>query len=201
MVFLLLELFFIVALLFVIIMTAYFVIYKKHINKAITEKNNSSHIKMFPPYIIAIILTVVFLVFLVYFVSVSRTSHGGVGVTSLPLNEYLEEVDTPEISEWVTEDTNYDNKAYILKHRSETVTHYLIYVPYAANKSEINVQQSINLFGETLSLKIEATDGDRGNHAILVTYTGENELNLKINYGGQDIDCVISETEYSLELE
>lgn len=201
MIFLLLGLLLIAALLFVIIMSAYFAVYKKHINKAIIEKNNSSHIKMFPPYIIAIILTVVFLIIFVYFISASRISHGGVGVTSLPLNEYLEEVDTPEISEWVTEDTNYDNKAYILKHRSEMVTHYLIYVPYAANKSEINVQQSTNLFGETLSLKIEATDGDRGNHAILVTYTGENELNLEINYGGQDIDCVISETEYSLELE
>lgn len=203
MAFLLLGLIFIVVLLFIAVMAVYFVIYRWNINKAVIEKS-SPHIRMVPPYKIAVILVVIMLLVIVYIFAAINTSHGSVGVTSLPLNEYLEEVDTPEIDEWIVENTSDDNKAYILQHRNDlqnnAIVHYLIYVPYAADNSEIAVQQSTDLFGETVTLKFEATDGNRGNTAVLVTYVGSNNLKIKINYGGQNMDYIISETEYSLDL-
>lgn len=203
MVFWFLGLIFIAVFVFISVMTVYFVVYKWNINKAVAEKD-IPHIRMVPPYKIVVLLSVIILLVIVYILSTVNTSHGSVGVTSLPLNEYLQEVDTPEIDEWIVKNTHDDNKAYILQNRNEMqnkeVIYYLVYVPYAADNSDISVQQSTNLFGETVTLNFEATDGNRGNMAVLVTYVGSNNLKIKINYGGQTMDYVISEVEYSLDL-
>lgn len=188
---------------FIAIMAVYFAIYRRNINKAVMKKSNPP-IRMVPPYKMTVILLVMMLLMLVYMLAASPASHGSVGVTSLPLNEYLEEIDTPEIGEWLVENTSDDNKAYILQHRNNlpnnAIIHYLVYVPYAADNSKISVHQSTDLFGETVTLKFEAADGNRGNAAVLVTYVGSNNLKIKINYGGQNMDSTISETEYPLDI-
>lgn len=70
------------------------------------------------------------LLVIIYIFAAINTSHKSVGVTSLPQNEYLEEVDTPEIDEWIVENTSDDNKTYIVQHKNDlqnnAIVHYLI---------------------------------------------------------------------------
>lgn len=191
------------AVLFGGVMALYLIIYKRNINKAVTEKN-TTHIRMVPPYKIAILLSVIVLLVIVYLFSAIHTSYGSVGVTSLPLKEYLQEADTPEINEWLANKTKDDNKAYILKSKANpdnTEVRYLVYVPYAADNSKISVQRSSNLFGETVTLNFEAAEGNRGDTAVFVTYAGGNRLNIKINYGGRNMESIISEIDCSIDIE
>lgn len=192
----------IIAIFLSVVMTVYFQIYKRNINKVFTN-SEKPHTRMIPPYKIASMLVVVFLILIIAVILllfVFKESPGGVGATSLPLDAYLREVNNPKIEEWFADHVDHDGKAYILKHKEDSKIYHLIYIPCVADGANISIRQSSSLFGNTVTLDYEAKDGNRGNYVTLVTYTGNNPFKIELYYGGKKVDRVISEAEYPIKL-
>lgn len=196
----------ILTIIMAVFLSVYFLIYKRNINKVVMDKEKKRR-RMIPPFKMAFILLIVLLLLImaVIYLLCAELPPGSLGVTSLPLDAYLEEVDNPEIDEWLSDNVKDDEKAYVLQHHTDDYgddakTYFLVYIPCAANDAYISVNQSLSLFRETIILDYEAKEGDRGNLVALVTYTGGNPLKLKLSYGEHGIETVISETDYPIKL-
>lgn len=189
-------------ILLVAVIMVFLALNKRNVIRAVTGNSTTSI------HVILTLIGILLFAFVLYavfcFLSAANTSHGSVGVTSLPLDEYLQEVDTPQIREWLDENVNDEKKAYILKHREDlqdnVKANYLIYLPYDIDNRRISVDQSTNLFGGTVTLSFEKTDQDMGRIAVLVTYEGDSHVKLKINYDGNRMEYIVSEVDYPLEL-
>lgn len=192
----------IIAIFLSIAMAIYFQIYKQNINRVFTNREKP-HTRMIPPYKIASMLFAAFLILTIaaiFILSAFKESPGGVGVTSLPLDEYLQEVENPQIEEWLSDNVDDNRKAYILKHKDDSKIYHLVYIPCVADGANISIRQSSSLFGNTVTLDYEAKDGNRGNYVTLVTYTGNDPLKIELYYGGKKVDSVTFEVEYPIKL-
>lgn len=189
-------------ILLVAVMIVFFFMNKRNIVRTVTGNSTTSM------HVILLLIGILLFAFVLYavfcFLSAANTSHGSVGVISLPLDEYLQEVDAQQIREWLDENVNDEKKAYILKHREDfkdnAKVNYLICLPYNIDNRRISVDQSTNLFGETVTLSFEKTDQDMDRTAVLVTYEGDSHVKLKIHYDGHEMEHLVSEVDYSLEL-
>ena len=151
-----------------------------------------------------ILIPVLLIVVMVLSLSTFSATSGGTGVTSLPIDEYLQEVNQPQIEEWLDNcGENYDH-AYGLKHEStlgeQVMVQYLVYMPRLVEHPQISIGTSSGLFGRTLRLNVADSKGDGGNTLLLITYTGDSTPKLKLYYEGARVDCEITNVEYSLNL-
>lgn len=129
---------------------------------------------------------------------------GGVGVTSLPIDDYLSEVDNPQVKAWLDGCGERFDTACALRHEStdgETVrVRYLIYLPCLADDPQVSIADSSNLFGRTVTLRFPAETGNAGNTLLLVTCTGDGVPKLRLYYGGERVQCEITDVDYPIGL-
>lgn len=129
---------------------------------------------------------------------------GGAGVTSLPVGEYLAEMDNPEIEAWLADafEGEYDT-AYVLRHTTEgeesTRTEFLIYFPRLVDLPSISVGTGSGLLGgQRLELAFENENGSTGNTVVLATCEGDGGVKLILTYDGEKVPCQISDVGYDL---
>ncbi len=143
------------------------------------------------------------------FLDSAPAAEGGAGVTSLPVNDYLEQMEDrqgrEQISQWLAECGEELDTAYILrreerKEDGERQACYLVYLPRLSEGAGIGVGVSSGWLGVTVTVDCAASEGGMGNQLLLVTWTGEEKEKLKIRYGGKNLDCEITETDFSLEI-
>lgn len=151
-----------------------------------------------------ILIPVLLIVVMVLSLSTFSATSGGTGVTSLPIDEYLQEVNQPQIEEWLDNSgENYDH-AYALRHEStsgeQVMVQYLVYMPRLVENPQISIGTSSGLFGRTLRLDVADSKGDGGNTLMLITCTGDSAPKLKLYYDGTRVDSEITDVEYSLNL-
>lgn len=155
--------------------------------------------------LIAVVLIPVILIAVsIFSFSAFTPSTGSTGVTSLPIDDYLQQADRPQIEAWLdTCVADYDG-AYALKNKTvrgdQVEVLYLIYMPRLTEMPQISVSPQSGLFGNTLSLEITAESGSTGNTLLLVTCTGTSAQNLALYYGGDRVDCTVTEVDYPLGL-
>lgn len=137
-------------------------------------------------------------------------AEGGAGVTSLPVNDYLEQMEDrqgrEQISQWLAECGKELDAAYILRREEradngERQVRYLVYLPRLSEGSEIGVGVSSGWLGVTVTVDCAASERGMGSQLLLVTWTGEEKERLEIRYGGRAVDCRITETDLSLEMD
>lgn len=129
---------------------------------------------------------------------------GGAGVTSLPVGEYLAEMDNPEIEAWFADafEGEYDT-AYVLRHTTEgeerTRTEFLIYFPRLVDLPSISVGTGPGLLGsQRLELAFEDENGSTGNTVVLATCEGDGGAKLILTYDGEKVPCQITDVDYDL---
>lgn len=133
-------------------------------------------------------------------------SSGTTGVTSMPVDEYLHEVNNPQIEEWLNSCGEDYDKAYVLRNEAsygeegQVKVQYLVYMPRVAEDSQMSMGTSAGMFGDTFELKIGDSRGNRGNTVILVTWTGDAAPKLKLYYGGDRVKCEITDVDYPVGL-
>lgn len=133
------------------------------------------------------------------------SSAGGVtGVTSLPVDEYLQEVDSAQINEWMGDVGDDYSKAYALQNTGtsgqSTQVHYLIYMPCLSDNPQLSIDTSSGLFGQTTNLHITSSDPSVGNTLLLLTCSGNAASKFEIYYNGQRMNCEITKVDYPLGL-
>lgn len=148
--------------------------------------------------LIPILLIIIMILSFSKFKPTSRAT----GVTSLPVDEYLKELDNEHINNWFEASGESLDTAYVLRHEStsgdQVKVLYLIYLPCLAENHQVSIGSSADLFGHTLKLQFTDDNGNAGNTLILATCIGEQKLS--IYYDGQKVDCEITEVDYSLAL-
>ncbi len=122
----------------------------------------------------------------------SFSSSGSSGITSLTIDDYMQEMQNDEIEAWFESVGDDYNKAYILEHQTETEdgvrVRYLIYLPKLVENPSPSFGTSSDLFGNTFKIEFDDQNGSGGNTFVLATYTGEDAPELKIYYDGKRID-------------
>lgn len=151
-----------------------------------------------------ILIPILLIIMMVFSFSAFSTSSGAAGVTSIPVDEYLQEADNPQIKEWLDGCSEDSSKAYVLKHEStqddEIKIHYLVYLPQLVEQPQVSISPATGMFGHTLKLEFPDENGNAGNTILLITCSGEPSSKLKIYYGGNKVNCEITEVDYSLDI-
>lgn len=162
--------------------------------------------KMLGKILVAIIIVPVLLI-VIMFISLAgfQSLTGLSGVTTLPVDEYLQLAQNPQIEQWLTECGDEYSKAYALRNErvedGEINVNYLIYIPRLSEMPEVRIEPATGIFGNTLRLIFEPGNRNLGNTLVLVTCKGEKNQKLDIRFEeDQRIDCKITEVSYSLEL-
>lgn len=154
--------------------------------------------------IAVIFIPVILILVMVFSFSAFTSSSGGIGVTSLPIDEYLQEVDNTQIKAWLDGCGNETDKAYVLRNvitsEKQTEVQYLIYMPCLTEMPHISIGQHSGLLSRTINLEIANDSGNAGNTLLLVSCIWDAAPNLKISYAGSKIDCETTDVNYSLAL-
>ena len=154
--------------------------------------------------VVILIPVLLILVLLLSFGAFSAGGGGGAGVTSLPVGEYLDEMDDPDIEAWFNSGfaEDYDT-AYVLRHVAEreegTRTEFLIYFPRLVDQPSISVGTGSGLLGgQELKLAFEDENGSTGNTVVLATCEGDGGVKLVLTYDGKKVPCQITDVDYNL---
>ena len=154
--------------------------------------------------VVILIPVLLILVLLLSFGAFSAGGDGGAGVTSLPVGEYLDEMDNPNIEAWFDSGfaEDYDT-AYVLRHVAEgeedTRTEFLIYFPRLADQPSISVGTGSGLLGgQELKLAFEDENGSTDNTVVLATCSGDGGAKLTLTYDGKKVPCQITDVDYDL---
>ncbi len=138
--------------------------------------------------------------------ALSYTSAGaGVSTTTLTADDYLQEMDNPQIAAWLDSCKGGEDAAYILQSGQELGpgqyrSRYLIYIPGLRWDTELDMSQDSGLFGTSLKLDLAGGSGSQ-DAVLLVTCTGENtDPRLVITLDGQRLPCRYTHVEYPLGL-
>ncbi len=120
------------------------------------------------------------------------SSSGASSITSLPVDEYLAEMQNEEIEAWFkTVGGDYD-KAYVLEHRTavgdDVRTRFLIYMPKVVENHPKSFGTSSGLLGKTLKIDFHEAHRSGGNTFMLATYVGAGSAKLKIYYDGKRVE-------------
>ena len=154
--------------------------------------------------VVILIPVLLILVLLLSFGAFSAGGGGGAGVTSLPVGEYLDEMDDPRIEAWFNSGFAEDyNTAYVLRHTIEgedrTQTEFLIYFPRLVDQPSISVGTGSGLLGgQKLELAFEDANGSTGNTVVLATCEGDGGAKLVLTYDGEKVPCQITDVDYNL---
>ncbi len=143
--------------------------------------------------VLAVILAIPLIyIILAIFSMVSFSSSGASSITSLTVDDYLQQMQNDEIEAWFASVGDDHNKAYILEHQTQTEdgvrVRYLIYLPKLVGNHAPSFDTSGGLFGNTFKIEFDDQIGSGGNTFILATYTGESVPELKIYYDGKLVD-------------
>lgn len=128
------------------------------------------------------------------------------GVTSLSLDDYLQETNNPEIVEWlkecVAEHGGETDRAYILRNKSrddgQLRVRYLVYMPCLAELPRISIGADSGFFGRTVDIRIAPESGMKGNTLLVITCDGTALPRLRLFYGSDKIKCEIMDVEYGV---
>ena len=154
--------------------------------------------------VVILIPVLLILVLLLSFGAFSAGGGGGAGVTSLPVGEYLDEMDDPDLEAWFNSGFAEDyNTAYVLRHVAEgeegTRTEFLIYFPRLVDQPSISVGTGSGLLGgQELKLAFEDENGSTGNTVVLATCSGDGGAKLTLTYDGKKVPCQITDVDYDL---
>lgn len=153
---------------------------------------------------VVLIPMLLLVVMVLSFTGFSSTAGGITGVTSLPVDDYLQEVGNPQIEQWIDNSGDEYSKAYVLQNESlsgeSAQAHYLVYMPCLAGNPQISIGTSSNLFGRTTKLELTDNNSSGGNTLLLITCSGKNASKIEIYYNGQRINCEITKVDYPLRL-
>lgn len=143
--------------------------------------------------VLAVIVAVPLLyILLAIFSMVSLTSTGSSSITVISVDDYLQEMQSPQIEAWFASAGGDPDTAYILEHQadySEGVrVRYLIYLPKLTEDHRCDFDTGGGLFGNTFDIRFEDDGGDGGGIFILATYTADAVPKLKIDYNGKRVD-------------
>ena len=135
---------------------------------------------------------------------------GGTGVTSLPIADYLEENDVPQIREWLDDcsvSLDLTSASALVSQSTEgdlTLTRYLVYLPAAPDQPQRSIAPSRRLFSESISIEVKSSSDSigGGNTLLLVSHTCDRKKapSLKLRYNGQRVDCRFLEADFPLGL-
>lgn len=153
---------------------------------------------------IVVIPLVILLFFIIFSVSSFSSVGSSAGVTSLPINEYLDEIDHYEpIEQWLTEEKDDSNKAYILCYSDENDDsdnpeyQYLIYWPQMADMPSLSIHPSSGFFENTTEISI-LPDGSNLGNTVLIVHSSDEKIRL---YDGDNaIECEIINVSFPVEL-
>ncbi len=140
--------------------------------------------------VLAVIIAIPLIyVIIAIFSMVSISSSGASSITSLTVDDYMQEMQNDEIEAWFESVGDNYNTAYILEHQTETEdgvrVRYLIYLPKLVENASASFGTSGGLFSDTFKIEFDNQNGSGGNTFILATYTGESVPELKIYYDGK----------------
>lgn len=161
--------------------------------------------RVLPKILLAVILIPVLLIVAALLAFSSLTVKGGGGVTSLPVDDYLQTVDQPAIAAWLDTCGGELGRAYALRHADtpdagERRVRYLIYLPGLAEGAPVSVAFDSGLFSDTLQLGCGSAPGGRGNTLLLATCTSERTPGLRLTLDGRTVPCQIIDTDCPLGL-
>lgn len=162
--------------------------------------------------LIAVILIPVLLVIAgIFLFSVAGTaSVGSAGLTTMPTEEYLQEIKdaglpSASIEKWLDSCGEDQDKAYVLRNiqkgetEEETIVQYLIYMPRMSRLPSVSVWPNEGWFGEKLRLAVHADRGETGDTVAIATTRGRGNTKLEIDFGENErIDCEITDVAYKL---
>lgn len=148
---------------------------------------------------VIILVPILLIIISIFSFSAVSSSSAQAGITSLPVDDYLQEAGNPEIEEWLNSCGKSYDKAYVLRHIStsdgQVTTRYLVYMPRLTQYPKIAISPSSGLFGNTLRLDIQDSTQNSGNTLLSITYINDTSPNLKIYYNGQKAACEITDTD------
>lgn len=154
---------------------------------------------------VVILVPILFIVLTVGSFLAFSGSSGRSGVTSVAVDEYLHQVNNPEIEKWFSGIGKASDKAYALRQESsfgedgQIQVQYLIYMPWVAEFSKSSIGTSAGWFGPTLKLGIGDSRGGSATF-ILLTWTGDKVPKLKLYYDGAPVSCEIMDVNYPIGL-
>ena len=128
----------------------------------------------------------------------------GSGVTTLPVDEYIQETGYSQVEDWISGLSLDADEAGVLRYEQEngeeTVTQFLIYMPVLEEFPDISITPCSGFFGATLELDISSSGESGGNTLIVATCEGRRAADLDIIYNGSAVSQQTTEVDYPLEL-
>lgn len=173
--------------------------YQDDIQSPVRRKDNA----LWKILILLIVVPIVLILILIVLFSVSGSS-GGIGMAEIGIEDYLEAVDEPKIEAWLEDCDKNSEEAYVLKYMTEKEEYeqvrYLVYIPEITEKFNYAPNLKTGLFGTTLEAEFENVDGATGNRLILLTCTGDSDINLKLKLDDEKLEYEMIEVDYSVAL-
>lgn len=126
---------------------------------------------------------------------------GRTSIATVIAEEYIAEVQNPEISAWYSNCT--DDRVHILMHGEEERrrVRYLIYMPELGDPESIGFDNNAGFMRNKLEIDYTCIGETDSAYLIHVTCTGEDvKKNLVILRDGVDMECVTEGTAYGIEI-
>lgn len=126
---------------------------------------------------------------------------GRTSIAAVVAEEYVAEVQNPEISAWYANCT--DDRVHILMHGEEERgrVRYLIYMPELRDPVSIGFDNNAGFMRNKLQIDYTCIGETDSAYLIHVTCTGEDaKKNLVIFRDGEEMDCVMEGTAYGIEI-
>lgn len=157
--------------------------------------------------VLAIVLIIPTLMIALLFFSMSVSFSGGsVAIREATISEYYEDMEkygnaesAEKVKALVEDDGLRTDIAYVLQYTYESENgnqHFLlVYVPGVGKQPNSGIGRSSNIFGTTLTLDLESTNGQ----GVLfnIEYSADEAPNLKIKLDGKKIPCGITTVDYN----
>ena len=157
--------------------------------------------------LIAVIVIPIFLFIGVSILSFATftSSTGSMGATFMPVDEYIAEINNPEITQWVESCGSEQKVVYALRYETEEngekITNYAVYFPFDLFDN-IRTSTESGFFKQYAKVDF----GGNPNHSFVdVKYnflllSAKNQksfLDLKATYNGENIPCIVVNVEYN----
>ena len=155
--------------------------------------------------LVAVILIPVLLIIIAFiaFSSIGASTMSS-GVTTLPVDEYVQETGYTQVEDWIDGLSLDTGEAGVLRYEKETedetITQFLIYMPVLDEFPDISITPGSGFFGNTLELDITSSGESGGNTLIVATCVGDRDADLNISYDGASVSLETTDVDYPLEL-
>lgn len=157
--------------------------------------------------LVVILIPVMLLILLILaFSAYSAVPSGTTSAVTLPMDEYRQETENPDVEQWLNACGSDWDSAYALCYESkedgQASVQYLLYIPLMTESPQmtsVGLRSGLFGFGRTLELEFVDGAGSSGGTLLLVACTGKDVPGIQIEYNGERIACEITQTDYPLD--